>query len=149
MEEVFSEQNEKEVKNYEIDPEEQVHRKEIEKLKIVYKDSFSKLKELKATIEHIHKLMEKGRIKMQTDFDIWYREMSGEPQESVGAYMKLAKDFQDDEKMKSQKKKQYLGQEDHSTHHIQMTGNKEADDDIKAFFKAKEALLARSRQKNT
>ena len=89
---------------------------------------------------------------MQNEFDIWYREMCGEQQESVGAYIKIAKAAALDEAKNSEEstrsKQNRLSMgltNNHSSSKIQMTGNKEADDDIIAFFKAKEALLARTK----
>ncbi|CAM9288030.1 unnamed protein product [Laminaria digitata] len=44
----------------------------IEVEKKVYKGSFQELRELKSEIEHIQRLLEKGRTKMQADFQVWY-----------------------------------------------------------------------------
>lgn len=44
----------------------------MEREKGLYKRSFQELRELKAAIEHIQKLLEKSRHKLQEDFDEWY-----------------------------------------------------------------------------
>jgi len=145
MQEALSPKNEKEYKNNHIDEEELTHRKEIDRHKIAYKDGFRKLKELKATIEHIQKLLVKNRKKLQTDFDIWYREMCGEAQESVGAYMKIAEATRAEEKKKNTEPTTKMNHNVTPPSRKIITGNREADEDIIAFFKAKEALLARTK----
>mmetsp|Transcript_2849 Transcript_2849/g.4087 ORF Transcript_2849/g.4087 Transcript_2849/m.4087 type:complete len:80 (+) Transcript_2849:2051-2290(+) len=79
--------------------------------------------------------MEKNKQKMQHEFDIWYREMCGDQQENIRAYRTQDK-------------------QEHGTNKelcippgIKLTGNKQTDTDILAFYKAKEALLARTKQK--
>eukprot|EP01035_Chromulina_nebulosa_P018170 gene18170-23828_t len=52
--------------------EESSHRQAIEQEKVVYKESFEKLKILKPEIEHIRKILENCRMKMQSQFDEWY-----------------------------------------------------------------------------
>mmetsp|Transcript_3887 Transcript_3887/g.5907 ORF Transcript_3887/g.5907 Transcript_3887/m.5907 type:complete len:125 (-) Transcript_3887:1178-1552(-) len=77
--------------NDDIVPEEELkHRDAIEAQKKEYKMNFHKLRELKGSIEHIQRLMEKSGKRIQSDFDVWYREMCGEKQESVGAYARMA-----------------------------------------------------------
>lgn len=46
---------------------------QIDQFKIVYKKGFNDLSELKKEIQHIQKLLEMGRIKLQKDFDLWYQ----------------------------------------------------------------------------
>lgn len=46
---------------------------QIDKFKVVYKKGFNDLSELKREIQHIQKLLEIGRIKLQKDFDLWYQ----------------------------------------------------------------------------
>jgi hypothetical protein len=53
-------------------PEENTHRRAIEQEKVVYKDSFERLRMLKPEIEHIRKILEKCRATMQSQFDQWY-----------------------------------------------------------------------------
>ena len=52
--------------------EEAQHRRAIEKEKALYKESFEKLRVLKPEIEHIRKVLERGRANLQGQFDQWY-----------------------------------------------------------------------------
>lgn len=129
-------------------------RKSIENDKTIYKESFQQLRELKGNIEHIQKLMGKSRGKLQSDFDIWYREMNGERQNSIGAYARLSQDTvkitngqgkeEIIERIKPQKEHNDVGSSRVNTLPlgVTLTGNDDADADIIAFYKAKEALLA-------
>ena len=53
-------------------PDEEEHRSAIRQEKVVYRNSISRLKELKSQIEYSQKLVEKNRLALQRDFDIWY-----------------------------------------------------------------------------
>jgi kinesin family protein 6/9 len=53
-------------------PEESTYRRAIEQEKVVYKESFERLRVLKPEIEYIRKNLEKCRNTMQTQFDQWY-----------------------------------------------------------------------------
>ncbi len=85
--------------------------------KKAYKDSLSKLRELKKTIESSQKIIEAGRLKMQSDFDSWHASCVQEQEQEKPIKLPPG---------------------------IKLTGNKEADDDIIAFFRAKELLLRRA-----
>ena len=39
-----------------------------------YKEAFTKLKSLKTEIEHLQHLLEKSKVQMQKDFEIWWAE---------------------------------------------------------------------------
>lgn len=119
-----------------IHPDEIPLREAIERDKETYKTNFSQLRELKATIEHLHKLMEKNKIKMQNEFDVWYREMCGDKQKNIQAYCTMQEKQEPDTK-----------QQPRIPPGIKLTGNKRTDADILAFYKAKEALLARTEHK--
>ena len=43
---------------------------------IRYKESFTQLKSLKTEIEHLQHLLEKAKVKMQKDFEIWWAEQA-------------------------------------------------------------------------
>lgn len=45
----------------------------IEQFKLSYKQGFHELSELKKEIQHIQKMLEMSRIKLQKDFDLWYQ----------------------------------------------------------------------------
>lgn len=55
--------------------EEETYRRAIEQEKVVYKDSFETLRILKPEIEHIRKILEKGRASMQSQFDQWFNSL--------------------------------------------------------------------------
>ncbi|KAG1684149.1 hypothetical protein DVH05_021336 [Phytophthora capsici] len=57
----------------ESEASEQKLKEEIDKHKVVYKKGFNELSELKKEIQHIQKMLEMGRIKLQKDFDLWYQ----------------------------------------------------------------------------
>ncbi|GMI12711.1 hypothetical protein TrVE_jg1670 [Triparma verrucosa] len=139
----------------EVDPEEARHRKGIEMSKFIYKENFNKLKELKHAIEHIQRLLEKSRTKLQSDFDQWYKHNidflnrygSLRNTESAGQENSKPVVYEAQAQAKSplprfppqaQVPKEPLG--------AKLTGNKEADEDIMAFYKAKEELLKRNAQ---
>lgn len=46
---------------------------QIEHFKLSYKKGFHELSELKKEIQHIQKMLEMSRIKLQKDFDLWYQ----------------------------------------------------------------------------
>lgn len=56
------------------DPEEQVLREQLDAEKSKYKEAFSQLKLLKTEIEHMQHLLEKAKVKMQKDFELWWAE---------------------------------------------------------------------------
>jgi kinesin family member 6/9 len=123
--------------------------------KFIYKENFNKLKELKHAIEHIQRLLEKSRTKLQSDFDQWYKHNidflnrygSLRNTESAGQENSKPVVHEAQAQAKSplprfppqaQVPKEPLG--------AKLTGNKEADEDIMAFYKAKEELLKRNAQ---
>jgi hypothetical protein len=138
----------------------------IEKDKKVYQKAFQRLRELKGEIEHVKRLMEKGRVKLQKDFEVWYEQTCNYSENNPGidsqtqhiqseqighlhtANNMIAKIS------KSKSLPPNVETNDQSTFKLppgaRLTGNKETDDDIIAFYKAKEALCARnnSRGKN-
>ncbi|XP_066467721.1 kinesin-like protein KIF6 [Tiliqua scincoides] len=58
----------------ETDPVEEALRAQIEEQKISYKTMFNRLKGLKIEIEHLQFLMEKAKVKLQRDFEMWWSE---------------------------------------------------------------------------
>ncbi|NXG27364.1 KIF6 protein, partial [Dromaius novaehollandiae] len=57
-----------------LDPIEEKLRAQIEEEKKSYKTMFSRLKGLKVEIEHLQLLMEKAKVKLQKDFELWWSE---------------------------------------------------------------------------
>ncbi|XP_027497041.1 kinesin-like protein KIF6 isoform X4 [Corapipo altera] len=57
-----------------FDPVEEKLRMQIEELKKSYETMFNRFKGLKVEIEHLQLLMEKVKMKMQKDFEVWWSE---------------------------------------------------------------------------
>lgn len=57
----------------EAEAAEQKLKDQIDGHKVAYKKGFNELSELKKEIQHIQKMLEMGRIKLQKDFDLWYQ----------------------------------------------------------------------------
>lgn len=106
----------------------------IESEMVSYKEGFNKLRHLKATIEHMQLLLEKSKLDMQSDFDVWYGEISKEPRGTVDVspYSNTQK-----EGLKTISTVLPVG--------VKLTGDKETDGNVIAFYKAKESFLAKQR----
>jgi kinesin family protein 6/9 len=113
---------------------------EIDVSKKRYKTSMEELRELKAAIEHIKKLMERKRRKMQSDFDEWYGVVYANLEESK----RNDKSESCNEASPTSPSKPMIK----LPPGVKLTGNKEADEDIIAFYQAKEALFARTKYKS-
>lgn len=126
-------------------PIESQSRVQIDKNKNIYQSAFQKLKGLKSEIEHIKILMERRQIKLQKDFDNWYDKMCQEDKITIMKSSQAPESIH----LKKQPKK-----DDDQVHFklpltARLTGNKETDDDIIAFYKAKEALHSRNKLRET
>lgn len=131
-----------------------LHSDAVETEKREYKDALGKLRELKGAIESTQKVIEAGRLKMQNDFDKWYTSS----QQSIANHTRSSAEDLATPKLKPtrqglrsppQHEDQPHGEDNRQTEFklppgIKLTGNKEADDDIIAFFKAKEILLSKA-----
>jgi hypothetical protein len=129
---------------------------------------------LKGSIEAIQQKLEKGRLKLQSDFDIWYHQVVGDKENQVdyteeilvtvydqGREAGLATERQDVPSSSSSAvddtKEETLIMQQSATIEsknefklpdgIKLTGNPEADADIIAFYKAKEVLLSKMKRK--
>ena len=144
---------------------EREHCEAIDKEKKTYADCFQQLRDLKASIEHIQRLIEKGGNKLQSDFEKWYnhqndiggRNTTNELSPPLPKTSVCEINVKMNENAEAKEESDNLVQKNESTQNekqftlppgIRLTGNKEADDDIIAFYKAKEELLAR-RNKST
>ncbi|XP_075004025.1 kinesin-like protein KIF6 [Calonectris borealis] len=63
-----------------LDPVEEKLRMQIEEEKKSYKTMFNRLKGLKVEIEHLQLLMEKVKMKLQKDFEVWWSEEQEKPE---------------------------------------------------------------------
>ncbi|XP_064621480.1 kinesin-like protein KIF6 [Lineus longissimus] len=70
--------------NAEPDEKEQQLRHQMEEDKAIYKESFARLRALKAEIEHLQHLLENHKVKLMKDFEIWWAEQAA----SVEAHQK-------------------------------------------------------------
>jgi hypothetical protein len=150
--------NEEKASEGDMPADERFHIDAINKEKISYKDTLEHLRHLKSTIEQAQQQVEKGRLKLQKDFDEWYRVMCENSRvattsTSVEKYQEPTAPSATEQKESSQAKPiPPSATASHETREdkiqlppgIKLTGNKEADDDIIAFFRAKQVLLSRS-----
>jgi kinesin family protein 6/9 len=157
--------------------EEKYHSDAINREKLAYNETLEYLRKLKGNIENTQKVVEKARNKMQTDFDVWYREMcsrervaplhhdDNNPQQSMNSSKESHMISRTDEQsaisttkvlprpppppaaVANNETKKEEEEEFQLPPGIKLTGNREADDDIIAFFKAKQVLLSRSLKK--
>jgi hypothetical protein len=103
---------------------------------VSYKEGFNKLRHLKATIEHMQLLLEKSKLNMQSDFDVWYGENSKEPRVTMDVthYSNAQKG---EKGLKTVSTVLPVG--------VKLTGDKETDSNVIAFYKAKESFLAKQK----
>lgn len=148
-----------------LSSQENFHSDAIDKQKKSYSETIEYLRKLKSTIEHQQKTVEKARAKMQSDFDAWYREMCSQDfsrQQSIVpvreheaiAKRKLLEKASIADSNTVNRQLQLHAEETKAEESvfvlppgIKLTGNKEADEDIIAFFKAKQVLLSRTNKK--
>ncbi|CAG2216037.1 KIF6_9 [Mytilus edulis] len=60
----------------EPDEEEQEMRNEMEEEKMNYKECFTRLRTLKTEIEHLQHLLEKSKVKLMKDFEMWWADQN-------------------------------------------------------------------------
>ena len=132
---------------------EQELREKMDRCKMDYKKSFEHLRELKAEIERIQKQLEKQRIRMQGDFEKWHsvmiRDLENQPQESPGQRPphRTKEAWRGDSAKQEHREGKVASDGGNVPQEAEelMTGNKDADEDIMAFFKAKEEMMKRVR----
>lgn len=59
-----------------MDPVEEDLKRQIEREKESYKNTFSRLRELKTGIEHLQHILEQQRVRLQKDFENWFAEQA-------------------------------------------------------------------------
>ncbi|KAJ1461060.1 P-loop containing nucleoside triphosphate hydrolase protein [Pelagophyceae sp. CCMP2097] len=123
--------------------DEEKHRLAIEVEKDAYKASFDKLRGLKSEIEGIQKMLEAGRTRLQADFGAWYDQVLRTPPQPAadGDDARRAwatpPGFDASHAEPKAPGARARGAGDRGT---PTTGNADADDDVRAFYKAKEEL---------
>ena len=70
------------------DPQEEMLKSQIDGQKMKYKEGFGKLRSLKREIEHIQKILENSRKKLQSDFEHWLSVMVRQQQGQIRSPMK-------------------------------------------------------------
>jgi len=103
-------------------PEEVEYLNAINIEKEVYQDGFNKLRQLKACIEHLQKLLEKGKCVLQAVSDASNKALHAGKEVKKSEVVSIPEG-------------------------IKLTGDKETDSDIIAFYKAKDSFISRSRRK--
>ena len=153
--------------------QEKFHTDAIEQEKATYKDTLERLRVLKAFIETTQKSMKEDRLKLQGDFDKWYHQVCHEESRRTRSTLanepssRLSKSntkYDDDMKATVERAGEDTNKCDHAETKqpphtdteapkefklppgIILTGNPEADEDIIAFYKAKEILLSRTKR---
>ncbi|XP_064914218.1 kinesin-like protein KIF6 isoform X2 [Columba livia] len=154
-----------------LDPVEEQLRTQIEEEKKSYKTMFNRLKGLKVEIEHLQLLMEKAKMKLQKDFEVWWSEEAQKLQEkpemvsssnTVTVYPQLRKPSQHlsinsfSETTRVSPSEDPAGKNNSiissnpisktrtpasSSTSIPLTGDSQADADILAFMKARQNIL--------
>jgi kinesin family member 6/9 len=124
-------------------PEEEKHRRAIEQEKNIYKESTDRLRVLKPEIEHVRRILEKCRSTMQSQFDEWYNNIHSRGIESFDA--SIADAVHDaTTAVPTQQFQQQQQQQQHSANQAESKdGRDSVDDDIMAFYQAKDELLKR------
>ncbi|XP_053918589.1 kinesin-like protein KIF6 isoform X5 [Cuculus canorus] len=153
-----------------LDPVEEKLRRQIEEGKQSYKTMFNHLKGLKIEIEHLQLLMEKAKMKLQKDFEVWWSEeatnLQQEKPEMVNSsntattYPQFIKSSQHLSTNSFSETSRVSPKEDTvekrnsiapsnptseirtpSTSSVPLTGDSQADADILAFIKARQNIL--------
>ena len=125
-------------------PEEQTHRRAIEQEKVVYKESFERLRILKPEIEHVKKVLEKCRANMQSQFDQWYSNLHSRGFDtfpSNNGHHKSASVESDSPRSKAQAQSLSSSMLTRVNSYSEAEGkDDDVDEDIMAFYAAKEEL---------
>ncbi|XP_027537567.1 kinesin-like protein KIF6 isoform X2 [Neopelma chrysocephalum] len=161
-----------------FDPVEEKLRMQIEEEKKSYKTMFNRFKGLKVEIEHLQLLMEKVKMKMQKDFEVWWSEEAKNLQEkpemvtspnTVTVYPQFIKSLQHLSTNSFSETTRVSPNEDpagknnsitfsnptlktrtpqSSSTSIPLTGDSQADADILAFIRARQRILQKKGLEN-
>nr|XP_009475900.1 PREDICTED: kinesin-like protein KIF6 [Pelecanus crispus] len=146
-----------------LDPVEEKLRMQIEEEKKSYKTVFNRLKGLKVEIEHLQLLMEKVKMKLQKDFEIWWSEEATNLQFSARNINSSANNEQTTAELENFSETTGVSPNEDpagknnsitssnptlktrappsSSTSIPLTGDSQADADILAFIKARQNIL--------
>uniref|UniRef100_A0A674ISK9 Kinesin-like protein n=1 Tax=Terrapene triunguis TaxID=2587831 RepID=A0A674ISK9_9SAUR len=131
-----------------------------------YKTMFNRLKGLKIEIEHLQLLMEKAKVKLQKDFEVWWSEEASNLQVSASHFISEADDFSkivdqcnhtwlkaaysitapcpcspENNRQRESSFPNFKKTPRSSSSSIPLTGDSQTDADILAFIKARQNLL--------
>ncbi|KAJ8604878.1 hypothetical protein CTAYLR_010413 [Chrysophaeum taylorii] len=129
--------------------EEAKKKEAIEAEKVLYKNNFEELRTLKTDIETIQRMLEVGRARLQSDFDTWYDQvLKQQPREQAKSTSSDHKATTISETRTAWSTPPYAAQPKKQQQEpaIPLTGNEQTDDDIRAFYRAKEELSRLSRK---
>ena len=156
--------------------ETKIHNDAIDREKAAYKETLDQLSALKGEIESIQQKLEKGNLKLQSDFDIWYRFVVDDKENRMDntdetiqpvaskqgskegmltpridvstSSSTVANDPKQTNRVLPQQSATAETQNEFKLPDgIKLTGNPEADADIIAFYKAKEVLMSKMKRK--
>jgi chromosome segregation ATPase len=119
--------------------EEEGHLKAIEVEKRVYSEAIERIKYLKEMIENVQDSLERSRAEMQMRFDDWYSKACQRQAKTDSLSIEAQRNTQE----------KTIFNHPPGTHDVELppgvvlTGDKETDEDIIAFYRAKRALLGR------
>ena len=148
---------------------EKLHCDAINMEKAAYNETLDRLGGLKGSIENIQQLLETRRRKLQADFETWYRQVCSEESRSVDdskSTLRTTGNADQREEMSLDVRQPLLSVEEVRGHTgnkpevgkqptaetqkefklpagVKLTGNHQVDEDIIAFYKAKEVLLSK------
>ena len=153
--------------NVEDNSEEETYRSAIEQEKAIYKESFDTLRILKPEIEHLRKILEKGRAMLQSQFDQWFNALhhrngevpsssthtSGRNRSAKTLLLAESKTKEGDQYYRVNIKRDSnmaVGDRDllKNVANVGISCDDEVNEDILAFYNAKEELLKRRKQPN-
>ena len=140
----------------EVDEEEQSLLRQLEERKAEYKRTFQKLREHKKEIDHVQAMLEKSRKRMQKEFEEWYaKAMASEPEMTEGHPAQPSAAWGTPPASAEgtpsagciapvvAEAKPSIVEAGATPDGVVLTGNKDVDDDILAFYQAKQDLMKR------
>jgi len=115
------------------DDEEQALLAKLERDKKIYADATGRLRHVKHDIERIQQVLEQNKKRLQKDFESWFVSLRKEATESL----KVLNNVEEVEEVERGTEKKNNKLIDPTTGEaVKLTGNKEVDNDVEAFYRA-------------